>query len=82
MKYLELVFHLAPMATDELISGVPKMKKKINTEECLCRLTPVNVTTTDPPEWIVNRYCPIHGDGGPDPDELRDRKMDDAMWDD
>jgi hypothetical protein len=51
---------------------------------CSCTMPYVDSATVDPPEPILDRYCPIHGDGGPDPDAaleaqreaIRDRKAD------
>jgi hypothetical protein len=47
-------------------------------ELCSCRLESVNSATIDPPEIIIDCHCPVHGDGGPDPDEAYDRMRDDA----
>jgi hypothetical protein len=51
---------------------------------CTCTMPYVPSNALYPPEPILNRYCPIHGDGGPDPDRaleerreaIRDRKAD------
>lgn len=45
---------------------------------CTCRLAAVHPTDIDPPEMIVNRDCPVHGDGGHDPDEALERKREAA----
>ena len=50
----------------------------LNAGGCTCRLTPVRSTDIDPPEMIVDRYCPVHGDGGPDPDEAYERKREEG----
>jgi hypothetical protein len=49
---------------------------------CTCRLAPVHCTDIDPPDMIVDRHCPAHGDGGPDPDEAYERKRDDDALND
>lgn len=43
--------------------------------ECSCRSSNVHSTDIDPPYQIRDRRCPVHGDGGPDPDDLRDNRM-------
>ena len=45
-------------------------------DDCTCRMPVVHSTDIDPPEPILDRYCPIHGDGGPDPDEAYDARRD------
>lgn len=49
--------------------------------ECTCRTPHVSSAALEPPEPILDRYCPVHGDGGPDPDaaleEQRDRARED-----
>lgn len=48
-------------------------------DDCTCRMSSVNSASIDPPELIVDPWCPIHG--GRDPDEEYERKRDDAEWD-
>ncbi len=44
---------------------------------CTCSYTPVNSATIDPPDLILNEWCPIHGK---DPDQEYERLRDDAEW--
>ena len=36
-------------------------------EGCTCRMESVNSASIDPPEPIIDKYCPLHG-YAPDPD--------------
>ena len=44
--------------------------------ECTCRTPYVSSAALEPPEPILDRYCPVHGDGGPDPDAAWDARLD------
>jgi len=46
---------------------------------CTCRLESVHSAMIDPPEMILDPWCPVHGRR--DPDEERQRAIDDAAWD-
>lgn len=46
------------------------------TEGCTCRMESVHSASIDPPEPIVDDWCPLHG--GRDPDAERDRRRDDG----
>lgn len=46
---------------------------------CSCRMETVNSASIDPPELILDPWCPEHG--GRDPDAERERQRDDADWD-
>ena len=48
-------------------------------ELCTCRMSSVNTASIDPPELILNPWCPVHS--GRDPDEENDRRRDDAEFD-
>ena len=48
----------------------------VDQRDCTCRLETVNSASIDPPDWIVNRWCPIHG-SGEDPDHAWEAKRDD-----
>ena len=44
---------------------------------CICRMSSVNTATIDPPEPVINRNCPLHGDmAARDPDRARDERID------
>lgn len=45
-------------------------------EGCTCGMESVNSASIDPPEPIINPWCPVHG--GRDPDAERDRQIDDG----
>lgn len=45
---------------------------------CTCRMETSHSASIDPPEPIMDRYCPLHGNA-PDPDEAYDRARDDKM---
>lgn len=45
-------------------------------EGCTCRMESVSSASIDPPEPIVDGWCPVHG--GRDPDAERDRQRDDG----
>ena len=45
---------------------------------CTCRMESVNSASIDPPEPIVNPWCPLHG--GRDPDAEREARRDDAIF--
>lgn len=44
---------------------------------CTCSMETVHSASIDPPEPIVDRDCPLHGNSDPDRayDEMRDRQM-------
>jgi hypothetical protein len=42
--------------------------------DCTCRMESVNSASIDPPELILNPWCPVHG--GRDPDEELQRRRD------
>jgi hypothetical protein len=44
---------------------------------CICRMQTVNTATIDPPEPIISRNCPLHGNA-PDPDYALEAKRDEA----
>jgi hypothetical protein len=44
---------------------------------CTCSHTPVDTATIDPPDLILDPWCPIHGK---DPDEEYERRRDDERW--
>jgi hypothetical protein len=44
---------------------------------CTCSYTPVNSATIDPPDLILDPWCPVHGK---DPDAEYERQRDDAKW--
>lgn len=46
---------------------------------CTCSMETVNSASIDPPEPIIDPWCPVHG--GRDPDLEYDRQRDDAMFD-
>ncbi len=43
---------------------------------CNCRMESVSSASLDPPEPIINPWCPHHG--GRDPDYERDRRLEEA----
>lgn len=43
---------------------------------CSCTMPYVPSNALYPPEPILDRYCPIHGDGGPDPDRALEERRD------
>jgi hypothetical protein len=43
---------------------------------CTCRMQSVNSASVDPPEPIVDGWCPLHG--GRDPDAERDAQLEDG----
>jgi len=45
---------------------------------CSCTWPYVPSNALYPPEPVLNRYCPIHGDGGPDPDAALEAQRDRA----
>lgn len=47
--------------------------------DCTCRLESVHSASIDPPEMIVDRWCPIHG-SGEDPDHVWEARRDDARF--
>ena len=49
------------------------------TEECTCTTPIASVVDIEPPERRRNPYCPTHGNRR-DPDDERDRRRDDEMW--
>jgi hypothetical protein len=50
--------------------------QEARTEGCTCRMESVSSASIDPPEPIVDGWCPVHG--GRDPDAERDRQRDDG----
>lgn len=44
---------------------------------CTCRMESVNSASIDPPEPIIDRYCPVHA--GYDPDRALQEARDDAI---
>jgi hypothetical protein len=50
---------------------------KANAGGCTCRMSPVNTTTIDPPEPIIDGWCPLHGRR--DPDQERDQREEDRF---
>jgi hypothetical protein len=52
---------------------------KANAGGCTCRMSPVNSTTIDPPEPIIDGWCPLHGRR--DPDQERDARIE-REWQD
>jgi hypothetical protein len=46
---------------------------KANAGGCTCRMSPVNSASIDPPEPIIDGWCPLHG--GRDPDAERDEQL-------
>ncbi len=44
---------------------------------CTCRMESVYATMIDPPEPIIDRFCPLHGRDDPDRryDEMRDERV-------
>jgi hypothetical protein len=46
---------------------------------CTCRLSTVHSNDIDPPEPVIDRDCPLHGNA-PDPDYELERKRDDAEF--
>jgi hypothetical protein len=57
---------------DEAIADLQRLLQEEAESECSCRWSTVHSTDIDPPHQILDRLCPVHGDGGPDPDDLRD----------
>jgi len=49
---------------------------------CTCRMPYVSSAALEPPEPILDRYCPVHGDGGPDPDHALEARRDQIREDD
>jgi len=49
--------------------------------ECTCRMPYVPSAALEPPEPILDRYCPVHGDGGPDPDHALEARRDQIRQD-
>ena len=47
-------------------------------EGCTCRMETVHSVSIDPPEPILDPWCPVHGK---DPDAEYERQRDDAVWD-
>lgn len=47
-------------------------------DDCTCRMSSVNSASIDPPERILNPWCPVPG--GRDPDQELERQRDDAEW--
>lgn len=47
---------------------------------CTCTMSSVNSASIDPPEPVINRYCPLHG-CEPDPDDARDLAMENDWLD-
>lgn len=45
-----------------------------NRQGCTCRMSSVNTATIDPPEPILDKWCPLHGK---DPDRELERLRDD-----
>jgi len=54
------------------------MGYKSSLYSCTCRMSPVNSASIDPPEPILDPWCPIHGK---DPDVEREKQRDNAAWD-
>jgi hypothetical protein len=48
------------------------------TERCTCRLETVSSASIDPPEMILDPWCPVHGTR--DPDFELEQQRDDAMF--
>jgi hypothetical protein len=48
-------------------------------EGCTCRMSSVNSATIDPPEPVIDKYCPLHG-WAPDPDDERQRRREDEEF--
>jgi hypothetical protein len=48
---------------------------------CTCRMETVHSASIDPPEPIVDQWCPLHGwrDADREYDEMRDRQWDEAL---
>mgnify|MGYP001295900096 CR=1 FL=1 len=44
---------------------------------CTCRMESVHPTMIDPPEPIIDRFCPLHGRD--DPDRKRDEMLDERV---
>jgi hypothetical protein len=44
---------------------------------CSCRMETVHSASIDPPEPIIDKWCPLHGWG--DPDRERQERIDDEM---
>ncbi len=54
--------------------AIADLKEQLEgTLECTCRLESVNSASIDPPEMIVNEWCPTHGR---DPDEELQKQRD------
>jgi hypothetical protein len=54
------------------------MGYKMSLYSCTCRMNSVNSASLDPPEPILDPWCPIHGK---DPDVEYEKRRDDALWD-
>lgn len=52
---------------------------KFFTADCTCRMETVNSASIDPPEAIIDPWCPVHGHR--DPDREYEQARDDAEWD-
>lgn len=48
---------------------------------CTCRTPTASSAALEPPEPILDRYCPQHGDGGPDPDRAYEERRDQILFD-
>lgn len=56
----------------------PRRNENDHEDDCICSLSAVNSTTIDPPEMVVNRRCPVHGNAAArDPDAAYEAKRDD-----
>jgi hypothetical protein len=53
------------------------MSYKMSPYSCTCRMSSVNSASIDPPEPILDPWCPLHGK---DPDDEREKRRDNAAW--
>lgn len=61
-------------ASPELTDEVPEpCTDEARREGCSCRMSRVWSNSIDPPEPIINQWCPLHGR---DPDWERQKQMD------
>ena len=45
---------------------------------CICTMQSVNSASIDPPEPVIDEWCPVHGHR--DPDDERDARIDDEIF--
>jgi hypothetical protein len=74
---LPRLFAALDIQIDVLVKRHRSKKAFVDKVLCTCRSTPVHATDIDPPETITDPLCPLHGDGGPDPDHQLETKRED-----